>query len=129
MQNKNNPNVQYIQLDEERSRRKDDVNMQVVIERISSLHSDVSELRDSTRDWAKDITLAINRLIVLEERQANMNEAYIRVLNDLSKTNSRLLALEQDEPIKRLVSKWVMAGVWAAAASSVLFVAKFVGLI
>ena len=101
----------------------------IVIERISGLHEDVNDLRDTTKDSIREITQAINKLVLLEERQSKSNEAFAIMLLEFKEIKNRLAALEQDEPMKRLTTKWVMASVWAAAVSSVVFVAKYAGLL
>lgn len=110
-------------------RRNDDVSIQVVIERISGLHDDVNDLKETTRDSMKEIASAISKLVLIDERQSQSTEAFDRVLLQLDKMDERIQALEKDEAIKKLVSKWVLAGVWTAALSAVGFVAKFAGLI
>jgi predicted transcriptional regulator len=105
------------------------VNSQVVLDRLSRLHEDVSDLRESTKDSMKEIANAISKLVVIDERQSQTTEAFNRVLGQLDRIDARVQALEKDEAIKKLVSKWVLAGVWTAAGTSVLFAAKYVGLI
>jgi mevalonate kinase len=109
-------------------RRKDDINIQVVIERITGLHDDVTELKESMRDSMKEIASALNKLVIIETKQAGTNEAFDKVLHQIDVMQERLNALEREEPIKQMVQNWVTAGVWAAACASVAFVAKHVGL-
>lgn len=110
------------------ARRQDDTKLEVVLERLTGLHADVNELKESTRDSMKDIANAVNKLVMIEERQSNTNEAFNRLLNQLDAMETRLKDLEEDKRINRLVSKWVLAGVWAAAGAAVLLAAKFLGL-
>lgn len=105
------------------------LSINVVIERISNLHADVSDLKESTKESMRDIANALNRLVSVEERQSNTNEAFKRVVNQLDKMDQRLIALEQDEPIKKLVSKWALAAVWGVVVTAAGFCAKLLGII
>jgi mevalonate kinase len=114
---------------ESNNRRKDDVNIQVVIERITGLHADVNDLKESMRDSMKEIASALNKLVVIETKQAGTNDAFDKVLHQIEAMQDRLTALEREEPIKKMIQGWVTAGVWAAACAAVLFVAKHTGLV
>lgn len=109
--------------------KQNDVNIQVVIERISGLHDDVNDLKESTKDSMKEIASAISKLVIIDERQSQSNEAFNRVLVQLDKMDARVQMLEKDEAIKKLVSKWVLAGVWTTFLTTLAFVGKYVGLI
>lgn len=111
------------------NRRKDDVNIQVVIERITGLHDDVNELKESMKDSMREIASALNKLVIIETKQAGTNDAFDKVLQQIEVMQNRISALEREEPIKKMVQNWVTAGVWACACAAVAFVAKHVGLI
>ena len=104
----------------------ENLNIQIVIERIAGLHDDVNDLRESTRDSMREIALAINKLVLVEERQSNANEAFVKLSILMDKMDTRLRKLEEDEQIKRLTSKWVLAGVTASSTAAVIFIAKVV---
>jgi uncharacterized coiled-coil DUF342 family protein len=110
-------------------RRNTDVNIQVVIDRLTNLHEDVNDLRESTRDSMKEIANAITKLVLLEERQSNTNDNFSRVVNQLDNIQRRVEELEKQEPLQKLTSKWVMTIVWSAATAAVYFIAKFTGLV
>jgi len=120
---------------EQRQKNQQDLGMQLIIDRIGLLHEDVGELRDDTRASMKEIAGALNKLIIIEERQSHMNEAYARVLTNLEKSDfrhttleQRVDALEKEQPMSKLVAKWVIAAVWTAASAAVVLLAKFIGV-
>ena len=51
---------------------KEDATIQVIAERISSLHEDVTDLRNDMRESYKEMSEAIKSLVRLEERQMNL---------------------------------------------------------
>ncbi len=109
-------------------RRHSDVSFQVVIDRLTNLHEDVNDLKESTRDSMKEIANAITKLVLLEERQSHTNDNFSRVANQVDSIQKRLEALEKEEPLQKLTSKWVISATWAAATAAAYFLAKFAGL-
>lgn len=101
----------------------------LVIERISGLNEDVNDLRETTKDSIREITQAVNKLILIEERQSKSNEAFALMLAELKEVKSRLSVLEQETPLNKLTNKAVTSAIWTAALAAVAFVAKYVGLI
>ena len=55
---------------------KEDATVQVIAERISSLHVDVTDLRNDMRESYKEMSEAIKSLIRLEEKQVNLYSHY-----------------------------------------------------
>lgn len=110
-------------------RRSSDLSFQVVIDRLTNLHDDVNDLKESTRDSMKEIASAITKLVLLEERQSNTNDNFSRVVQQLDGIQKRVEELEKQEPLQKLTSKWFMSVVWTAATAAVYFVAKFTGLV
>ncbi len=109
--------------------------MTIIVDRLSSMHSDIGDLRESLKDSMKDIAIALNKLSLVEERQSNMNLAYERLIKQFEKSEehkneleARLDTLEKEAPMQKQVTKWFLTAVWTAAAAAVAYVAKFVGL-
>lgn len=109
-------------------RNSSDLSFQVVIDRLSNLHDDVNDLKESTRDSMKEIASAINKLVQLEERQSHASDNFARVTTQLDNIQKRVEELEKQEPLQRLTSKWMMSVVWTAAGAAVYLAAKFLGL-
>jgi hypothetical protein len=79
----------------------------ILAERLSSLHSDVSEIKSVMRD----LTAAITQLALVEERQANVAAAQERMFVALERLEARITALERLEPASTKTSVWVDRGV------------------
>lgn len=95
----------------------------VLDQKVSSLCNDFSDVRSSL----KELTAAINRLALVEERQAQLTLTVERVFKaldrleqraekdrgeiriDLEKLDTRVVNLEISEPMQRQTSKWVIA--------------------
>lgn len=116
-------------------RRKEDANMHFVIERITDLKSDITDLKDSMREMAS----AINRLVAVETKQDAMNQSYDRIVVQLEKEvekevekretlESRVDALEKEQPDLKRLKDWFYKGVLAILAVVGIFILKFVGL-
>lgn len=95
----------------------------VLDQKVSSLCNDFSDVRSSL----KELTAAINRLALVEDRQAQLTLTVERVFKaldrleqraekdrgeiriDLGKLDTRVVNLEISEPMERQTSKWVIA--------------------
>lgn len=105
-------------------RRTGDALVRVIETRLSSLQSDFVE----TKDVLKQLATAVNKLAIVEERQAQGQQAQERIFKSLEKIESRLDSLEKVAPLNDQKNKWVDGMVWAAAGAAILFIAKKVGL-
>lgn len=114
---------------------KDDATIQVIAERINSMQNDVSDLRDTMRDSMERMSVAVTKLVQMEERQLHMNQSYERLNAALDKMGSksekleeRIDTLEKDQPMTKQVVDWAMRAVYAIVAAAAMFVAKMLGL-
>lgn len=127
--------------------------MQVLATKIEGLGKDVAEMRASVVEMTK----ALVKFAVIEERQTNTIMAQDRITVTLDRLSLRLDThekscvvqekelraliadtakdlsgridvLEKAEPMQEQAGKWVMAAVWGAAGLLALFVAKQLGL-
>lgn len=107
------------------------------------LQSEMSGVRDNL----KEMTAAITKLAVIEERMVASTLQQERMLEIIrenrSETNiyleklaekstrleERLDNLEKGAPLQKLISNWVISGVWAVICIVALFIAKKVGLV
>ena len=112
-----------------------DATIQVIAERINSMQNDVSDLRDTMRDSMEKMSIAITKLVQMEERQLFMNQSYDRLSNTLDKMNekcekieARVDALEKEQPETKRIVSWGYRAVWAAVVAVAVFAAKAVGL-
>lgn len=112
-----------------------DATIQVIAERINSMQNDVSDLRDTMRDSMEKMSIAITKLVQMEERQLFMNQSYDRLSNTLDKMNEkcekievRVDALEKEQPMNKQVVDWVLRAVYAVVVAAAMAVAKLLGL-
>lgn len=112
-----------------------DATIQVIAERINSMQNDVSDLRDTMRDSMEKMSIAITKLVQMEERQLFMNQSYDRLSNTLDKMNekcekieARVDALEKEQPMNKQVVDWVLRAVYAVVAAAAMAAAKLLGL-
>lgn len=114
--------------------RRTDTGMQIVAERISLLHEDISELKDSMKESMREMAVAVNKLVQVETRQEAINQSYLQVSNQLEKENEkrekleeRVDAIEREQPMMKQVVHWAMYAVGAICLAAATFVGKAVG--
>ena len=105
-------------------RRSGDSLVQVIAHKLESLHGDVGDMKQVLRD----LTTAVTKLAIVEERQGQAAISLERAFKVLEKVEGRLDALERREPMNTQTSEWVTRAVFAAAAVAVLYVARQAGL-
>lgn len=93
-------------------------NIDLLSARIHTLHEDVSEIKGTL----KDLTTAITKLALVEERLANTTAAQERAFGAISKIEARLSALETKVPVTDNATKWVDRGVTALVAAAAMFI-------
>ena len=108
--------------------KSEDATIQVVAERINSLHEDVTELRDTMKESVREMSSAIQALVRLEERQFNLNQASEQLRKDYAALESRVDSLEKDQPDTKRIVTWAYRATWAALAVVGGFILKAVGL-
>lgn len=111
----------------------------VLSHKLETLHGDVGEIKAALRD----LTQAVTRLALVEERQAQSSAALDRAFRALERVEQRIAALELQTPDRldqRLVhleqqapqstraAAWVDRAVWACAAAGAVYAAKSAGL-
>jgi len=94
-----------------------DMDVSVLTERLKSLHSDVSEIKGAMRD----LTSAITKLALVEERQANYSAAQERAFATIARIETRLGDLEKNAPITERTNGWVERGVLAVVGAALMF--------
>jgi len=92
--------------------------------KMAMLHQDVGDIKAAL----KELTSAITRLALVEERIATTSAAQERAFSAIAKIENRLLEIEKKLPEYSKASIWVDRGIWAAAAAAMVYVAKKVGL-
>lgn len=97
----------------------------LLIARLQTLHDDVGEIKDVL----KELSRAVNRLAVVEERQAQINSAIDRAFKSLSELDTRVKALELSQPDSKRTSAWVDRAVMALAGMTAGYIAVKAGLV
>ena len=106
-----------------------DATIQVVAERINSLHEDVTELRDTMKESVREMSHAIQTLVRLEEKQLALNSTAEETKKNFKELEARVDALEKEQPETKRIVGLAYKSLWMAAVAAVSFIAKAVGLI
>ena len=136
IQNKLNQQNQTEEQRTENYRKHTDVSMQLVIDRIGLLHSDISELKGDVSGSLKDISTALTALVVLDQKQAHQNDNMQRIERELdrskiatSELEDRIDTLEKEQPMTTQVVTWGMYFIGAVALAGFTFVGKATGFL
>lgn len=104
----------------------------VLAHKVDAIHSDVGEMRAVLRE----LTSAIIKLALVEERQSQFALAQERAFKVLEKIETkfeelseRVGALEAAEPMQKQTSTWFMAMVWGAAGVGAMVALNRIGLL
>lgn len=92
--------------------------------KMEMLHEDVGEMKAVLRD----LTQAITKLALVEERQTQFAAAQERLFKALGKVEDRVAAIEQALPSVSRSTRLVENAIVALATVALLFVAHKVGL-
>jgi hypothetical protein len=92
--------------------------------KLQVLHEDVGEMKSVL----KDLTAAITKLALIEERQTQAAAAQERAFGVLAKLEERVSSLEAYAPANKRVSVWLDRATWAALGLLGMYIAKKVGL-
>ena len=90
----------------------------VLSARMQTLHSDVSDIKGTL----KDLTSAINKLALVEERISNAVAAQERAFKALEKLEERIDALERSQVTTDNTNKWIDRGIVAGLAALATFI-------
>ena len=96
----------------------------VLSHKLETLHSDVRKIESVLQD----LTAAITRLAIVEERQSTTAAALERAFKALEKVEDRITSLELQVPANRKLSVWVDRVTWAALGLLGMYVMKSLGL-
>lgn len=93
-----------------------DVNLLSV--KLQTLHTDVSDIKGTL----KDLTSAINKLALVEERLTNATAAQERTFKALEKLEERIDSLERNAVTSDSTTKWLDRGLVAILGAFVAFI-------
>jgi prefoldin subunit 5 len=86
--------------------------------RLQTLHTDVSDIKGTL----KDLTSAINKLALVEERITNAVAAQERSFKAIEKLEERIDALERSQVTTDNTNKWIDRGIVAGLAALATFI-------
>lgn len=86
--------------------------------KLHTLHNDVADIKGSI----KDLTSAINKLALVEERISNAVAAQERTFKALEKMEERVEQLEKSQVMSENTNKWIDRGIVAALAAVATFI-------
>ncbi len=99
-------------------RRKDVKELNELANKLMSLHEDVSEIKGAL----KDLTSAITKLALIEERQSVTNAALERAFVAISRVDDRLTELERLTPLNNQARIWVERFVIAVVSAALVYI-------
>ena len=100
------------------------LNRDGVIVKLDLLHSDVSDMKDAI----KNLTNAVARLAILEERLSNTTTSIERAFNTMTQMETRIKALEQLTPITSQNNRWVEKSMFAIVGAFLLYMTHKLGI-
>jgi len=90
----------------------------ILAARMQTLHSDVSDIKGTL----KDLTSAINKLALVEERISNAVAAQERSFKAIEKLEERIDQLERAQVTTDNTNKWIDRGIVAGLAALATFI-------
>ena len=99
-------------------RRTDMVEIQTLATKLQSLHTDVSDIKGAL----KELTLAINKLAIIEERQTTISGSIERAFSAITRIEDRISIIEREAPNNQRIGAWVDRAVFAILGVAVMFI-------
>lgn len=94
-------------------------------ESLQAIREDQREIRQSLSEMSK----ALSKLAVVEERILNTQQSLGRAYNTIEDHEERITALEKTEPEQARVAQWAHHAVWAAACFATGLIVHKLGLL
>ena len=114
----------------------DDTTVKIVADRLQSLHQDVNELKDSMKESMKEMSSAVTKLVLLEERNTQtvrLIERAMRELDDQKVEHNKLVDkvnnLAEQAPLNRQTNRMIDALIYAVVGGVLMFIGKQVGIV
>lgn len=114
----------------------DEHTVKIVADRLQSLHEDVNELKDSMRESMKEMSSAVTKLVLLEERNTQTVRLIERAMKELddqkvehNKLVDKVSTLAEQAPLNRQTNRMIDALVYAVVGGVLMFIGKKLGLV
>lgn len=95
-----------------------DADLNLLSVRLQSLHEDVGDIKGTLQN----LTAAITKLALVEERLSVTMNAQERAFKAISNVEARLSTLEAKVPVTDNSMKWVDRGITALVAAAAMFI-------
>ena len=95
-----------------------DTEIALLSAKLETLHGDVAEIKGAM----SELTKAIMKLALIEERLAVASSAQERAFNAISKIESRVALLEQKAPMNDKTTMWLDRGITAVIGAALMFI-------
>lgn len=95
-----------------------DTEIALLSAKLETLHGDVAEIKGAM----SELTRAIMKLALIEERLAVANSAQERAFSTIAKLEVRINALERRAPMHEETKKWVDRGITALIGAIAMFI-------
>lgn len=95
-----------------------DTEIALLSAKLETLHGDVAEIKGAMGE----LTRAIMKLALIEERLATANSAQERAFSAISKLESRVAGLEQKAPINDKTTMWIDRGITGIIGAVLMFI-------
>ncbi len=99
-------------------RRREAKELSDLANKLLSLHDDVSEIKGALRD----LTSAITKLALIEERQTVTNASIERAFGAISRVEDRLSEIERLTPMNNQSRMWVERFMLALTGAALMFI-------
>lgn len=103
----------------------DNKTIETIAMQMQVLHEDVKDMQSVL----KELTTAITKLAIVEERQAQIAQSMERAFKAIEKVEARLTTLEQQAPMNKQTNAWADRLVIGIITVVFVFAAHKVGLI
>ncbi len=114
----------------------DDTTVKIVADRLQSLHQDVNELKDSMRESMKEMSSAVTKLVLLEERNTQTVRLIERAMKELddqkvehNKLADKVNSLAEQAPLNKQTNRMLDALIYAVVGGVLMFIGKKLGLV
>lgn len=114
----------------------DETTVKIVADRLQSLHEDVNELKDSMRESMKEMSSAVTKLVLLEERNTQTVKLIERAMKELDdqkiehgKLVDKVDKLAEQAPLNRQTNRMIDALIYAVVGGVLMFIGKKLGLV
>lgn len=95
-----------------------DAEIALLSAKLETLHGDVAEIKGAMNE----LTRAIMKLALIEERLGVAAAAQERAFSAISKLENRLIVLEQKAPINDKTNVWIDRGITAVIGGALMFI-------